>query len=327
VNDHSGRSLRVVFAGTPEFSTPALRALLDSPHQICAVYTQPDRPAGRGRKLTTSAVKQVAMAHAIPVYQPLSLKDPAAQQTLQMMHADLMVVVAYGLMLPAAILAAPRLGCINIHASLLPRWRGAAPIQRAVQAGDTLTGVTIMQMNAGLDTGDIILQRSCPVLPDDTAATLHERLAALGALTLLAALATMQEGRMTSTPQDEQLACYAAKLSKQEAQLDWSQSAAVLERQVRAFNPWPVAQTLLCASRETIRIWAAEVLAEHTDDAPGTLLRATPRGVDVATGEGVLRLTRLQQSGGRVLSVSDFLRAHPLQRQMLGTYGDSQNQQ
>ena len=321
MNERSGTPLRIIFAGTPEFSTPAVRALLGSPHQVCAVYTQPDRPAGRGRKLTASPVKQLAVAQGLPVRQPVSLKESAVQQELQSWQADLMVVVAYGLILPAAVLAAPRLGCINIHASLLPRWRGAAPIQRAILAGDTETGVTIMQMNAGLDTGDIITQQTCAILPLDTSASLHDRLSVLGAEALLAVLDDVQQGRAVLTAQDDARACYAAKLTKSEAELDWSQSAAALERQVRAFNPWPVAQTHLTIPDLVLRIWAAEALPGNSAHPPGTLVQATAEGIDVATGSGILRLTLVQKSGGRVVTAADFLRAHPLEPQRLRAYG------
>ncbi|MEO6696481.1 MAG: methionyl-tRNA formyltransferase, partial [Gammaproteobacteria bacterium] len=245
------RPLKIIFAGTPEFAVPALQALLDSAHEVCAVYTQPDRPAGRGRTVQASPVKQLALRHRIPVLQPPSLKDASVQETLRALVADLMVVVAYGLILPAAVLSAPRLGCINIHASLLPRWRGAAPIQRAILAGDDQTGITLMQMDEGLDTGAMLVQRPCPILPTDSAKTLHDRLAALGAETLIETLGPLQDGTITARTQNGDAACYAAKLSKPEAVLDWRLDAAALDRKVRAFNPSPVAQgTLICPGRE-----------------------------------------------------------------------------
>lgn len=309
--------LRIVFAGTPEFAAVALRALLDSPHRVCAVYTQPDRPAGRGRRLQASPVKQLALAHAIPVQQPASLKTADTQQALRAYQADVMVVAAYGLLLPPEVLTLPRLGCLNIHASLLPRWRGAAPIQRAILAGDRETGVTIMQMNAGLDTGDIILSRTCPILPDDTAGTLHDRLAVLGAQALLEALEHLQRGGVTRTPQDERLACYAPKIEKAEAVLDWRQDAALLERKVRAFNPWPVAHTTLADGR-VLRVWRARALPAQAHESPGTVIAANKDGVDVATGHGVLRLEKMQLPGGRVLEAGDFINACRIQGQKLG---------
>jgi methionyl-tRNA formyltransferase len=312
--------LRIVFAGTPVFSTFALDALLRSPHPVCAVYTQADRPAGRGRKVTIGPVKQMALEHDIPVRQPVSLKDAAALEELNAWQADLMVVVAYGLILPRPLLNIPRLGCINIHASLLPRWRGAAPIQRAILAGDKETGVTIMQMNAGLDTGDMIAQRACPVLPTDTAQDLHDRLAGLGTEILIETLTTLQNGSTTFIPQDDNQACYAAKIEKREAELDWQQDAETLARKVRAFNPWPVAQTHL-ASGQTLRIWSAEPCdtASVLEYVPGSVIKTAPAGIDIATGRGILHLTQLQLPGGRPLPASDFVNAHKLDNQIFQT--------
>ena len=313
---HLVRPLRVIFAGTPAFALPALQALLGSAHEVCAVYTQPDRPAGRGRSVQASPVKQLALGHHIPVLQPHSLKEPSAQQALRELRADLMVVVAYGLLLPAAVLGAPRLGCVNIHASLLPRWRGAAPIQRAILAGDEQTGITLMQMDEGLDTGAILAQRACPILTTDSAATLHDRLATLGAELLIEMLVPLQEGAITPRPQGEAEACYAAKLSKQEADLDWRDGAVALARKVRAFNPGPVAQTTLhCPGREprTLRIWFAQPLNEMGDAEPGSILRADRDGVDVATGRGVLRLLEMQLPGGRAITAADFVNAQHLE--------------
>ena len=312
---HPVRPLKIIFAGTPKFAVAALQVLLDSVHEICAVYTQPDRPAGRGRTLQASPVKQLALGYHVPVFQPHSLKESSAQEALRALRADLMVVAAYGLLLPAAVLSAPRLGCVNIHASLLPRWRGAAPIQRAILAGDEQTGITLMQMDEGLDTGAILAQRSCPILTADTTATLHDRLAALGAESLIETLGPLQEGAITPRPQDENEACYASKLSKQEAVLDWRDEAAALARKVRAFNPSPVAQTTLhCTGREprTLRIWFAQPLNETVDAEPGSILRTGRDGIDVATGRGALRLLEMQLPGGRAVMAADFVNAQHL---------------
>jgi methionyl-tRNA formyltransferase len=308
--------MKIVYAGTPEFAVPALEALLASAHSVLAVYTQPDRPAGRGRKLQASPVKQCTLAHAIPVYQPDSLKTPDNQQLLAALQPDLMVVAAYGLLLPAAVLALPRHGCLNIHASLLPRWRGAAPIQRAILAGDRDTGITIMQMDVGLDTGAMLLKKTCPINADDNAQTLHDRLAPLGAQALLETLAQLEAGSLHAEPQDDAQACYAKKLLKSEALLDWQADAEHLQRQVRAFNPWPVAQTFY--QDAALRIFAAQALQEPGNAAPGTVLRAQREGIDVATGKGVLRITQLQLPGGRVMSAADFIHAHALSGVRLG---------
>jgi len=299
---------KIIFAGTPEFAAVGLQALLAQNYTISAVYTQPDRRAGRGRKLQASAVKQLAQAHQIPVFQPHSLKKEIVQQELAALQPDLLIVAAYGLLLPQAVLNIPRLGCINIHASLLPRWRGAAPIQRAIAAGDTQTGITIMQMDAGLDTGDMLLSKTCAILPTDTAATLHDRLAILGGESIVQALANWAQ--LVPQAQDEALACYARKLDKSEAQLDWQQPAQVLERSIRALNPWPIAVASL---RElSLRIWGAEAqIAEQTTYPPGTLLRADKNGLAVQTGQGVLRLLQVQQPGAKPVSAHDFLNAHP----------------
>jgi methionyl-tRNA formyltransferase len=303
------KPLKIIFAGTPEFAAKALEALLASRHQVVAVYTQPDRPAGRGRKLRASPVKEIAIERKLSVYQPASLKSADAQAQLKTHQADLMVVAAYGLILPKAILDIPPLGCLNIHASLLPRWRGAAPIQRAILAGDPETGVTIMQMDAGLDTGDMLLKSTCPIGNNMTGGELHDQLAKLGAETLLVALDRLQAGELTPKPQDEQYATYANKLDKQEARLDWSQSAIQLHRQVRAFNPWPVAQTAL--ANEILRVWAAEPLDQAASAPPGTITNVAATGIDVACGQGLLRLTRIQLPGGKPLEVETVLNGHP----------------
>ena len=301
--------MRIIFAGTPEFAATALQALLDSGHEVCAVYTQPDRPAGRGRKLKASPVKELALAHHIPVHQPASLKDETEQQTLRDYRADLMVVVAYGLLLPEAVLEAPRLGCINIHASLLPRWRGAAPIQRAIQAGDKETGVTIMQMDVGLDTGDMLHTVTTPIEPGDTAQTLHDRLAQLGAVALITTLEKIEAGQLSPQQQDDTQANYARKLDKAEAEIDWAQGSAEIDRLIRAFNPWPVAQTRY--QGEVLRIWQGAPLPATTQQPPGSIVHADKHGIDVATGDGLLRLTQVQLAGSKAMDAAAFLNGHP----------------
>ena len=295
-------SLRIVFAGTPEFAAEHLKALLDTPHQIIAVYSQPDRPAGRGQKLTPSPVKQLALQHDIPVYQPQTLRDPAAQAELAALKPDLMVVVAYGLILPQVVLDIPHLGCINSHASLLPRWRGAAPIQRAVETGDAESGVTVMQMEAGLDTGPMLLKVSTPISADDTGGSLHDRLAALGPQAVIAAISGLAAGNLVGEVQDDSLATYAHKLNKDEARLDWSRPAIELERLVRAFHPWPICHSTL--NGEAIKVHAV-VLSEEQGQ-PGSILAADKSGLTVACGAGALRLTRLQLPGGKALNFSDL---------------------
>lgn len=300
------RIFNIIFAGTPEFSATALDALIHSQHVIKAVYTQPDRPAGRGRKLTQSPVKQLALQHHLPVYQPATLRDTQEQQKIADLHADLMIVAAYGLILPLSVLQVPRWGCINIHASLLPRWRGAAPIQRAILAGDTETGVTIMQMDQGLDTGAILYQKSCSIGSDDNSAALLERLAKMGAAALSETLDNLDF--VPPLPQDGSLATYAHKISKEEARLDWNLSAEELNRKVRAFNPWPVAFTF--SGDSMIRIWEAHVLSQRvTQQRPGTILHVSAEGIDVAAGQDVLRIKTLQFPSGRALPAVDVLNA------------------
>ncbi len=301
-------ALKIIFAGTPEFAAVALRQLLASDHRVVAVYTQPDRPAGRGRHLTASAVKTVALAAQIPVYQPLKLKQaPAEWAQLQALEADLMVVAAYGLILPPEVLAIPRYGCLNIHASLLPRWRGAAPIQRAILAGDTETGVTMMQMDAGLDTGAMLLRGSLPIQAGESAAELHDRLAQLGGELLLETLTQLEQGQLQPEPQHEPDATYAAKLSKAEADLDWSQPATQLARQVAALNNWPVAQSRW--QGEVVRIWRAEPLELNHHAAVGQILTADRHGITVACGSGGLRITELQLPGRKPVAAADFIRS------------------
>ncbi|SDK59691.1 methionyl-tRNA formyltransferase [Pseudomonas delhiensis] len=296
------QALRIVFAGTPEFAAEHLKALLDTPHEIVAVYTQPDRPAGRGQKLMPSPVKQLAAQHGLPVLQPPTLRDAAAQAELAALRPDLMVVVAYGLILPQAVLDIPRLGCINSHASLLPRWRGAAPIQRAVQAGDAESGVTVMQMEAGLDTGPMLLKVSTPISSEDTGGSLHDRLARLGPPAVVEAIAGLAAGTLEGEVQDDALATYAHKLSKDEARLDWSLPAVELERAVRAFDPWPVCHTTL--NGEPLKVWAAR-LGEGGGE-PGKVLGASRDGLLVGCGEGSLLLTRVQLPGGKPLAFADL---------------------
>ena len=308
--------MNIIFAGTPEFSVPALQALLDSRHQVVAVYTQPDRPAGRGRRTVESPVKQLAIRHQVPVYQPFSLKSAETQAELAGLQPDLMVVVAYGLILPPAVLATPGLGCVNVHASLLPRWRGAAPIQRAILAGDTETGVCLMQMEAGLDTGPVLACKSCEIAADDTGSRLHDKLAQQGAQLLSVNLDVLERGELEPHPQDDTQASYAGKLEKSEARIEWSRPATDLARMVRAFNSWPVAETRYQGRQ--LRIWEAIPLPGGRGAPPGTVLSATRDGIDVACGGGCLRILRLQLPGARAVPAADFINAHSLEGVCLG---------
>ncbi|MND82011.1 Methionyl-tRNA formyltransferase [compost metagenome] len=294
--------MRIVFAGTPEFAAEHLKALIDSPYEVVAVYTQPDRPAGRGQKLMPSAVKQLAVDNGIQVLQPPTLRNADAQAELAALKPDLMVVVAYGLILPQAVLDIPRLGCINSHASLLPRWRGAAPIQRAVEAGDNESGVTVMRMEAGLDTGPMLLKVSTPISATDTGGTLHDRLAEMGPPAVLEAVAGLAAGTLQGEVQDDSLATYAHKLNKDEARLDWSRPALELERLIRAFNPWPICHSTL--NGEAVKVLAASL--STGSGAPGEILGASKDGLVVACGEQALCLTRLQLPGGKALNFSDL---------------------
>jgi methionyl-tRNA formyltransferase len=296
--------LKIIFAGTPDFAARHLDALLASEHQVVGVFTQPDRPAGRGNKLTPSPVKVLAQAHDIPVFQPKSLKHEENQHLVADLQADIMVVVAYGLILPKAVLAMPRLGCINVHGSLLPRWRGAAPIQRSLWAGDTETGVTIMQMDVGLDTGDMLHKLSCPITAEDTSASLYEKLAQLGPQGMLLTLDLLASGNAKPEVQDEALVSYAEKLSKEEARLDWSLSAAQLERCIRAFNPWPMSYFMI--EEQPVKVWRATVLP-HQNKQPGEIVHADKQGIQIATADGVLNLVSLQPAGKKAMSAQDLL--------------------
>lgn len=297
--------MRLVFAGTPDFAATALKSLLQTDHDLVAVYSQPDRPAGRGRKLTPSPVKQVALDAGIPVYQPETLKTAEAQETLRALNADVMVVAAYGLILPAAVLSIPRYGCLNIHASLLPLWRGAAPIQRAIAAGDRETGITIMQMDAGLDTGDMLLKTATPIEESDTGGSLHDRLATMGGQAIVDALKSLETGTLTAEPQNSKKACYAHKLTKEEGHIDWTEDASSINRTIRAFNPWP--GTFTDADDLRIRIHATDVIDVTSDRHPGTVVERSREGIDIACGLDVLRVTRLQLSGSRPQSASDLI--------------------
>ncbi|MEM9530818.1 MAG: methionyl-tRNA formyltransferase [Pseudomonadota bacterium] len=313
VDSSPQQSLRVVFAGTPDFAVPTLAALVASPHQVLAVYTQPDRPAGRGRRLTAGPVKQFALDYnetaspPIDIRQPRTLKKEAVQAELAALEPDLLVVAAYGLILPQAVLDVPRLGCWNVHASLLPRWRGAAPIHRALLAGNAETGICIMEMEKGLDTGPVWASEATPIRPDDTGGSLHDRLASIGGALLVKTLA--QRATLAPVPQDDTLANYADKLSKAEADLDLRRPAVELDRQIRAFNPWPVARVSL--EGQWLRVWAAE-LRPALSGIPGEVLASGSDGIDVACGAAGLRLTRLQRPGGKPLPAGDFLNAFAL---------------
>lgn len=308
--------LRIVFAGTPEFAVPPLEALHAAGHDLVAVYTQPDRPAGRGQALTASPVKRRALEFGLTVEQPATLKTPDAVARLRSFDADLMVVVAYGLILPRAVLDVPRFGCWNIHASLLPRWRGAAPIQRAIVAGDAVTGITIMQMEAGLDTGPMLLVRETPIGPRELGGELHDRLSRLGAEAIVAAIDEWQAGRIKPVIQPAEGATYAAKLSKAEARIDWTKPARVIDAQVRAFNPWPVAETTWDGKQ--LRVWQSEPESPAAGAAPGTVLESSGDRIVVAAGEGALRLLQLQLAGRRAMSAAEFLNANSLAGARLG---------
>jgi len=304
--------LKIVFAGTPAFAVPTLRALIEAGQDLRAVYTQPDRPAGRGRRLTASPVKEAALAAGLPVFQTPTLRDPEVVRSLHRHAADLMVVVAYGQLLPPSVLALPRLGCVNVHASLLPRWRGAAPIARAILAGDRESGVSVMGMEAGLDTGPLYLRQAIPLADDETGHSLHDKLATLGASALLEALPGIAAGTSRPEPQDHTLATYAEKLTKAGARIDWTRPALELDRMIRAFDPWPVAQTRL--GETSLRLWGSELPSadagsETGSGPPGRVVRAGKAGIEVATGDGLLRITHLQPQGKRLMTAAEFLNA------------------
>ena len=302
--------MRIAFAGTPEFAAQILIALIDARHDIRLVLTQPDRPKGRGLKLLSSPVKEVAQQHGMAIHQPGSLKSPPAQAPLREAEVEALVVAAYGLLLPPAVLSLPKRGCINVHASLLPRWRGAAPIQRAILAGDAETGVCIRQMDAGLDTGPVLLSRALSMAPDETGGSLQNKLATLGAELIVEALAKLNRDELPAYPQPSLGATYARKLSKEEAVIDWSQPALQLERKVRAFDPFPGAQTKW--REERLKIWAATVVPETTLAKAGSIVAVAPNGVTVACGAGALVVSELQKAGGKRLTASRFLAGHPM---------------
>lgn len=308
------KSLKIIYAGTPDFAVPALKALINSHHDVVAVYTQPDRPAGRGRKIQFGPIKQVAVEAGIDIQQPISFKDEDAQTIFTDYECDVMIVAAYGLILPQSILDIPKYGCLNIHGSLLPRWRGAAPIHRAIQKGDIETGVTIMQMAAGLDTGDMLLKLNTPIQAEDTGQTIHDRLANDGASALLTVLDSIDN--LEPEVQDENLTCYADKLNKAEAEVDWNRPASEIDRTIRAFNPWPVAFTLY--NGKPLRIFMSKVIENKasetkiSDKPVGTIVSESPDGIEIMTGEGVLSFSRLQLPGKKAMDVKDFLNGRSL---------------
>jgi methionyl-tRNA formyltransferase len=311
------KALNIIFAGTPDFAASALQACIASKHHVVAVFTQPDRPAGRGRKIQFGPVKQLAVNAGIPVSQPKELLRE--QFTLiENMQADVMLVSAYGLLLPKKVLDAPKFGCINIHASLLPRWRGAAPIQRAIIAGDTKTGISIMKMVEGLDAGPVLKKFVCEILDSDTGSSLHDRLANIAAAEIVSVLEDLQENKFTATTQDESQANYAKKLTKQEANIDWQQSALKIERNIRAFNAWPIAYTYW--KQQRIRIWEAQISTANSDlqpgSIPGSVLNTDKQSIEVITGDGVLSLMAMQLAGGKVIRAQDFINAHDIDGQL-----------
>lgn len=302
------KSLKIIFAGTPEFGLPCLKALHESSHELIAVYTQPDRPAGRGRKLQASAIKSWALEQAIPVYQPVNFKDEATCIELEALKPDLMIVIAYGLILPPRVLSIPRLGCINVHGSLLPAWRGASPIQQTILHGDKSAGITIMQMDKGMDTGDMLMKASCDISAEDTARTLHDKLAEISIDPLLETVNALAEGNIQPEKQQDALATYASKIEKEQALIDWSDSIVHIDRKIRGFNPYPIAWTQ--AGEEVLRIHQAFVTEKSSSGIqPGTILDISKKGISVATGDRIISLQKIQFPGGKILSVSDWLNA------------------
>jgi methionyl-tRNA formyltransferase len=308
-------SLRVIFAGTPEFATYPLQALIQSEHQVVAAFTQPDRPAGRGNRLTPPPVKVLAEQHGIPVHQPLSLKTAESQALIAQYHADVIVVVAYGLLLPQAVLDLPRYGCLNIHGSLLPRWRGAAPIARAIQTGDKQTGIDIMKMDAGLDTGDILARAVLPILASDTQQQVHDSLAPMGAQLLISVLSDLPLFLAQAKPQPSEGICYAHKLTKAEGKIDWTQSATQIVRNIRAFAPWP--GSFCHWGEHLLKVGMAEVVNEQSNQAPGSVLGLTDQGLLVNTADGIIALQQLQRTGGKMLPVQEFSKGFDLTGQIL----------
>jgi methionyl-tRNA formyltransferase len=301
------KAMKIIFAGTPEFAASALQACIHSHHNIVAVLTQPDRPAGRGLKISYSPVKQLAVSAKIPIYQPQRMDDETIEQ-LRTLHSDVMLVIAYGLLLPKKVLNLPKLGCINIHASLLPKWRGAAPVQRAIIAGDQQTGISIMKIIEELDAGPVLQQFVCEIQSTDTGSSLHDRLAQMAANEIVAVLDNLQSGKLRANPQDNSQASYAKKLHKQEANINWHESASVIERKIRAFNSWPVAYTYFKAQR--LRIWEAYLGSATVDEEPGAILSTSNKTIEVATGEGAINLTLVQLAGGKIIKAQDFINAH-----------------
>ena len=298
-------TMRIIFAGTPDFAVPILQKLIDSEHEVIAVYTQPDRPAGRGRKLQISPVKELAQSKNIPVYQPASFKDENAIEDLKKLKPDLMVVAVYGLLLPKVVLETPRLGCVNVHISLLPRWRGASPNVQPILAGDKKTGVTIMQMDKGLDTGDMLYKKEYVIEPTDTAKDLRDKLIVLGAQALIEVLPEIEKGTVKRQKQNDAQATHAPKIKKEDAEIDWKKSADEISRMVRAYNPWPVAFTYY--KDELIKIWEAESIIDTLVGHPGQVLNCGKDGIDVAAGVGLLRIKKLQLAGKKILSAQEFL--------------------
>lgn len=308
------KKLRIIYAGTPEFSVPALQALIDSEHDVVAVYTQPDRGSGRGRKIKFGPVKQVAVDAGIPVEQTTTLKTDEALEQLKSYNADVMIVAAYSLMLPQSVLDAPKYGCLNIHGSLLPRWRGAAPIHRAIQEGDTETGVTIMQMAIGLDTGDMLMKASCPITESDTYQTIHDRLSQDGADALIETLALLVDDKLKPEVQDDALSCYAHKLDKEQAMIDWTKSAIEIDRKIRAFSGWPVAQTTM--NNKPLKFYMSSAQASSRQGEAGEVLVESKDGIEIATGEGSVIIKRLQMPNAKQLDVRDFLNGRSLEGQV-----------